>query len=164
MALPMYLKGLKIGGAEVKGGCDQAGNEGKILVQATEQLVHVPVNPQTGLTSGVRQHGPLVILKNIDKSTPSLYQALVNGTVVDEATLEYVHIDKTGKQVVFFTKKIENAVVISIKDWTWNCLDSDPSKKGFGNMEEVSFTYEKVTWTFTDGGVSSSDNWKKPNL
>jgi type VI secretion system secreted protein Hcp len=162
MALPLYGKGLTIGGSAVKGGCKQEGHADEILVQATEQLVHIPVNPQTGLASGVRHHGQLIILKEIDPSTPLLYQALAQGTKVDEFTLNYVRINAAGKQEVYFSKKIENAVVVSIKDWTWNCLDSDPSKKGFGNMEEVAFTYEKVTWTWTDGGVSSSDNWMKP--
>jgi type VI secretion system secreted protein Hcp len=162
MASPLYLSGVK--GAKqgaIDGSCDIKGNEKKILVQATEQLVHIPVSPQTGMATGTRVHGSLMILKAIDVSTPKLYQALTTGEAITEATLEYVHIDpKTGQPVVYFTKKFENAVVVSIKDWTWNCLDADPSKKAYGNMEEISFTYEKVTWTWADGGVTSSDSWK----
>jgi type VI secretion system secreted protein Hcp len=29
-------------------------------------------------------------------------------------------------------------------------------------FEEVAFTYQRIEWTWTDGGVTSSDDWEAP--
>ena len=28
--------------------------------------------------------------------------------------------------------------------------------------EHISFTYQKITWTFEDGGITSEDDWEQP--
>ena len=29
-------------------------------------------------------------------------------------------------------------------------------------MEEVSFAYQKIQWTWVDGGITASDDWESP--
>ena len=41
-----------------------------------------------------------------------------------------------------------------------NCLD--PNLSHFQHMEEVSFTYKKIEWTFVDGGILAEDDWTAP--
>lgn len=35
--------------------------------------------------------------------------------------------------------------------------DNEP----FHDMEEVSFTYSKITWTFHNGNIEATDDWKE---
>ena len=157
MALPGYfsLTGAKQG--KIEGSCDIKGQEGKILVQAHEHTVDIPVNLQTGLASGKRVHHPLTIHKAIDKSSPKLFQALTTGETITEALLEFNHIDKNGQDVVYYTKKIENAVIIKIETITDNILDATTNK--YPDWELVSFTYSKITTTWKDGGIEATDSW-----
>lgn len=157
MALPAYfsLTGSKQG--KIEGSCDIKGHEGKILVQGHEHIIDIPVNIQTGLASGKRVHHPLVIRKAIDKSSPKLLQALTTGETITEALLELAHIDKNGQEVIYFTKKIENAIVISVETRTDNILD--PNTNRYPDWEFVSFTYSKITETFKDGGIEATDSW-----
>ena len=157
MALPGYfsLTGAKQG--KIEGSCDIKGHEGKILVQGSTHTVNIPVNIQTGLASGKRVHHPLTIRKAIDKSSPKLLQALTTGETITQAILEYAHIDKNGQEVIYFTKKIENAVIISVVQETENILDSATTK--FPDWEIVSLTYSKITATFKEGGIEATDSW-----
>ena len=157
MALPGYfsLTGAKQG--KIEGSCDIKGHEGKILVQGGTHTVDIPVSIQTGLASGKRVHHPLEIRKAIDKSSPKLLQALTTGETITEALLEYAHIDKNGQEVIYFTKKIENAVIISITQTTDNILDSTTNK--YPDWEIVALTYSKITSTFKEGGIEATDSW-----
>ncbi len=44
----------------------------------------------------------------------------------------------------------------------------EPSLKGAPNkatrdLEHVSFCYQKIIWTITDGGITAEDDWEAPN-
>jgi type VI secretion system secreted protein Hcp len=30
----------------------------------------------------------------------------------------------------------------------------------YSEYEEIAFTYQKIEWTWTDGGITSSDEWE----
>jgi type VI secretion system secreted protein Hcp len=157
MALPSYfsLKGAKQG--QIDGSCDIKGHEKKILVQGHEHKIDIPVSLQTGLATGKRVHHPFIIRKSVDASSPKIQQALTTGETITEALLEFTHIDKNGQEVVYFTKKIENAVVISVEHETQNILDPDFTK--YPTWEIVALTYGKITTTWKDGGIEAVDSW-----
>src|SRR5438093_8359888 len=60
---------------EIKGGVTQKGREGKIAVIAVSHEIVSPRDPQSGLPTGQRVHKPLVITKELDKSSTLLYNA-----------------------------------------------------------------------------------------
>ena len=31
-----------------------------------------------------------------------------------------------------------------------------------GEYEEIGFTYQKIEWTITDGGITAQDDWESP--
>ena len=31
-----------------------------------------------------------------------------------------------------------------------------------GATEQISFTYQKITWTWIDGGITAEDDWEAP--
>ena len=78
MALNAYLrlKGQKQG--DIKGSVTQKGREGKISVIAANHDIASPHDAASGQATGRRVHQPFVITKEVDKSSPLLYNVLVN--------------------------------------------------------------------------------------
>jgi len=78
MVLNAYLKlkGQKQG--TIKGSVTQKGREGKIAVIAVTHEIISLRDAASGLPTGKRMHKPFVITKKLDKSSPLLYNALVN--------------------------------------------------------------------------------------
>ena len=105
-------------------------------------------------------HNALQITKEIDKSSPKLLQALASGEQLTEVVLEYTRINAAGKEEKYYTVKLQNAIIVSLRKWFPNCLDK--SLKQVGHMEDVAFSYEKVTWSFTPDGIEADDSWLAP--
>jgi type VI secretion system secreted protein Hcp len=158
MASPCYmsLKGQKQG--DIKGGVTQKGHEGKIMVTAVSHDIFSPRDPQSGLPTGKRQHKPFTITKDLDKSTPLLYNVLVSNENVQTLTLEYWHPSATGQEKMIFTVKLTNANIAAINHRVLQV--KDPALAKFEPMEEIAFTYQKIEWTWADGGISGLDDWE----
>jgi len=158
MAMPahMTLTGKKQG--KIEGSCDLKGREGSMLVQQFEHDISLPVETQGGQPIGQRVHKPLIIHKYYDKATPKLYKALATGERFSELEIKWYRINPNGDEEHYFTHKLEDATIVSIKPYMHNALD--PDKNQYGHMEAIAFTYRKITWTWVDGGVSAEDDWK----
>lgn len=136
----------------------QEGHENQVLVEAFKHDIIIPRDPQTGQPTGQRVHQPLVITKIFDKSSPLLFQALTKGERLIECKLEWYRTSITGTQEHYFTIELEDAVIVDIKSYMHNC--QDPSKAHFTHLEDVAFTYRKITWTHVAAGTSASDDWR----
>ena len=165
MALNAYLslKGQKQG--DIKGSVIQKGREDKIMVIAVSHEVVSPRDSASGLPTGKRMHKPFVITKELDKSSPLLYNVLCNNENVTTWKLEFwtPQSDQRtglGAEVNHFTVELENANVASISFRMAN--NKHPDLMKFAEYEEVAFTYEKITWTWIKGGIMSSDAWLSP--
>ena len=82
MALNAYLTLEGGSQGEIKGSVTQAGREDTIMVIAFDHKVTSPRDAASGLPTGKRQHGPLTICKELDKSSPLLMQALTNNETI----------------------------------------------------------------------------------
>ena len=102
----------------------------------------------------------MTITKEIDKSSPKLFQALTSGEQMKTVSLEYYRISPKGTEEKYYTVKLSNAIMTNIRSWTPNCLA--PANQQMGHMEDVSFTYEKITWTFEPDGIEAEDSWLAP--
>src|SRR4051812_9196262 len=91
MALNAYLKmkGAKQG--DIKGSVTQKGREGKIMVIAVSHEIVSPRDVASGQATGKRMHKPFVITKEVDKSSPLLYNALVNNENITDWELQFWH-------------------------------------------------------------------------
>ena len=143
----------------IEGTCDMEGREGTILVYAMNQEIHIPRDPQSGLPSGKRIHGPLTLVKEFDKASPKLYQALCTGERMKVA-LKWYRIDAAGNEEHYFTHTLEKAIVVAIKPYMPIAFleENEP----YRHMEEVSFTYSKIKWTWEPDGIESEDSWAAP--
>lgn len=160
MPMPAYMELTGEGQGKIDGSCDQQGREDTILIQALNHAVRIPRDLQTGLPTGRRVHEALTVTKVYDKSSPKLYQALCSGERFSEVLIKWYRIDATGAEEHYFTHKLENAIIVDIKSWMPNCLD--PATESFTHMEDVSFTYTKIIWTWEVDGIESEDSWLVP--
>lgn len=160
MPMPCYLSLEGQNQGKIEGSSKVAGHEGKILAQAVEHTIEIPKSPQTGLPTGKRVHGPLTLTKEIDKSSPKLFQALTSGEQMKDVVLEFMRISPKGTEEKYYTVKLQNAIITSIRSWTPNCLAQ--GNQQMGHMEDVSLTYEKITWTFEPDGIEAEDSWLAP--
>ncbi|MHB1024438.1 MAG: type VI secretion system tube protein TssD [Desulfobacteria bacterium] len=165
MALNAYLKmkGQKTG--QVKGSCTQKGREDMIMVHAYTHEIVTPRDAASGLPTGKRQHKPLTITKEIDKATPLLYNIMVTNENISEFELlfwkpQLKAATGVGSEVQFFTIKLINANIAQMQEYI---LDNKiPSNMPIPPMETVSFTYQKIIWTWVDGGIEAVDDWEAP--
>jgi type VI secretion system secreted protein Hcp len=149
--LYLKVKGSKQG--EIKGDVTEKGKEGLIKTISFQHEVASPREAASGQATGKRQHKPLVITKEIDKSSPLLMAALTKNENLNEVTLTFYRPDKaTGANELWYTITLKDAHVSDIKS-TW------VSEKKM-SLEELSFTYEKIKWTFADGNVTHEDSWE----
>jgi type VI secretion system secreted protein Hcp len=165
MALNAYLrlKGQKQG--DIKGSVIQKGREDSMMVIAVSHSIISPRDAASGLPTGKRMHKPFVITKELDKSSPLLYNILVNNENITTWKLEHwtPQTDQrtgTGTEIQHFTIELENANIASIDYRMAN--NKHPDLMKFAEYEDVSFTYEKITWTWMKGGIMSSDSWLSP--
>lgn len=158
MATNAYLtiKGQKQG--QVKGSVTQKGREGWIAVYAFHHEIVSPRDAASGMPTGKRQHKALSITKEIDKSTPLLLQALINNETLTEVILRFYGADSkgTGAERLIYTIKLTNASISDIAEDMLNNKTDDGLKMPV--LDIVSFTYQKINWTWEDGGIAAEDS------
>uniref|UniRef100_UPI004056326E Hcp family type VI secretion system effector n=1 Tax=Candidatus Electrothrix sp. TaxID=2170559 RepID=UPI004056326E len=160
MANTMYLKLKGNTQGDIKGDCTQAGREDMILVYDFDHTVEIPRDTHTGLATGQRIHKPLKIVKHKDQATPLLYQACCTGEQITGFELHFYRINDQGKEEQYFTIKLENAIVVEMREFT--PMTFLPENQLYHNMDEVQFSYEKIVWTYNPDGIEAEDDWKNP--
>jgi type VI secretion system secreted protein Hcp len=105
-----------------------------INVTAVSHEIVSPRDPASGLPTGKRQHA----------STPLFLNALVHNETL---TSVLIGLLRNGSQAA--TIKLTNA---SVSNYVQH-----------GGYVTISFTYQKIEWTWVDGGITASDDWEAPN-
>ena len=137
---------------ESVGNVYQEGHEDDTLVKSFKHNINVPRDSKTGKPTGQRSHGPLIITKMIDKSSPLLYNALTKGETLSKVAIKWYRTSAAGIPEHFFTIELEDAMIVDI-DAKMNQVDFQPE-------EEISFSYRKVTWRHETASTSGEDDWK----
>ena len=129
---------------QTQGAITGGGPNGAIEIEGLTHDVVSPRDPASGLPTGKRLHKPIVITKEIDRSTPLLLQALFTNENLPAVQLTLD--DASGNPIA--TIKLTNAGVAE--------------RSEAGDTETISFTYQKIEWTWNDGGITASDDWEAP--
>jgi type VI secretion system secreted protein Hcp len=160
MALNAYLKlkGQKQG--QIKGSVTQKGRQDMIMVIATQHEIASPRDAASGLPTGKRQHHPLVLTKELDKASPLLYNALVNNENITEFELQFWQPSATGVEKQHYTIQLVNASIAWINFIMPN--NKHPELMRFAEYQEIGFCYQKIVWTWKDGGITAEDDWESP--
>lgn len=146
-AMHLSLNGVNQGA--IHGSCTVPGRENTIVVTDYSHQVYIPRDVHTGLPTGQRIHGPLTITKYTDKATPKMMQALVTGERMSVFELRYYRQLSDGSVQHYYTITLENAIIV------------DYEGKG-PNVEEFSFMYSKITWSWEPDGIEAEDDWREP--
>lgn len=146
--------------ADSVGNTYQEGHEDEILVEAFKHHVTIPRDPQSGQPTGQRVHKPLTITKVFDKSSPLIYNALTSGEKLTKCELKFYRTSAAGQQEHYFSIELEDAIIVDVVAYMPNC--QDPAQAHFTNLEDVSFSYRKITWRHEVAGTEGSDDWRSP--
>jgi type VI secretion system secreted protein Hcp len=154
----MYAKGQKTG--DIKGSVTQKGREDSVMVIAFEHEIISPRDAASGLPTGKRQHKPVVITKETDKSTPLFYNVLATNENLTTVKIKFWRPSPTGAEVQFYTIELTNANIASMSTTMPN--NKHPELMKFAEYDEIALSYQKITWTITDGGITAMDDWEAP--
>lgn len=160
MALNAYLRLKGTTQGEIKGSVTQKGREDSIMVIGFNHEVISPRDAASGLPTGKRQHKPIVITKEMDKATPLLFHALVTNENIPEWELRFWQPSASGKEVQYYTIQLINASIAAIRTEMLN--NKYPENMQHKEREHISFCYQKIIWTFEDGGITAEDDWEAP--
>ncbi|MFM9971430.1 MAG: Hcp family type VI secretion system effector [Burkholderiales bacterium] len=160
MALNAYLKlkGQKQG--EIKGSVTQKGREGKIMVIAAHHEIISPRDAASGQAAGKHLHHPFGITKEVDRSSPLLYAAMIGNENLTEWELQFWRPAATGLEKQHYSVKLTNARVADIAFTMPN--NKNPELAKLVEYEAVAFTYQKIQWTWVVGGLTAADDWMVP--
>jgi type VI secretion system secreted protein Hcp len=141
----MTAKGQKQGA--INGECTIKGLENTIVCLGFTHEIASPRDAVTGLPTGKRQHKPLTITKNIDRTTPLFYSALVGNENLPEVIFNFFQTDSKNQTTNQYRIKLTNAMLADIRS-------NDPSQ------EILQFTYQKIQWTHVPSGINAMDDWE----
>jgi type VI secretion system secreted protein Hcp len=135
---------------ELEGDATMQNFEGWMNVFGFGHGVVVPFDSNSGQRGGQRRHQPLRLYKAIDKATPKLYRALVTGERVD-CEVRFFQTSRQGTVVNYFTIELQNGFLSDIT--------AASGSEGAGTREVVSIVYQQITWTYENGGITTTDDW-----
>jgi type VI secretion system Hcp family effector len=99
-------------------------------------------------------HHPLMITKNVDKSSPLLAQALSTREQID-CTISFYRISPAGYQEKFYTIDISGGIIAELTlDMPHVILENDVQPQ-----EHVAIRYRDITWTHHLAGTSGYSSW-----
>ena len=157
MALNAYLSLSSDKQGDIEGSVTLPEREGSIMVTAVNHELVTPTDPSSGRLTGKPQHKPFVITKEVDKASPKLYSLLAQGENISKWSLGIWEPDQRGREFQYYTVQLINAKVVGIHLEIPN--DRSPENEQLRAGEHVSFFYERIIWTWEDGGITSEDDW-----
>ena len=110
------------------------------------------------MATGRRQYTPLLIRKRIDKSSPLIAKALTQNTVI-EGKFKFFRPNPNGDGTTeqFYTIEIKRGRVASHKQYVPDTIV--PATSTEPPLEEITFVFHTISWTYTNGGVVHEDTW-----
>lgn len=157
-AAPSGALFLTANGEEIRGDDTRVGSEDAIEFFYYQHKVSNQIS-RAG-TTGKRTHEPIQFRKRIDKSSPLLYKALCNNEVIEGVFKFFRPGGKVGTEN-HYSVAIKNGRIASINELQPDNHAIVALKAGASEvaMEEVSFVFHTITWTYTDGGIEHTDTW-----
>lgn len=147
---------------QVPGECTDDKHKDWVEVLSYSHSISQPRTATKSSTGGAASercdHGEFVIVKQLDKASPKLYEYCSSGKHLKEVLLEVCRAG--GDKLKYFEVKMEEVLISSVAP--------GGSAKGSDNVptEEVRFDYGKIKWTYTQqkradgsGGGNVAGGW-----
>jgi type VI secretion system secreted protein Hcp len=159
-SVALFLKAKKTGAIQGDSSQTSLGREKSIECLSFEHEVTTARETASGAATGRRTYVPIKIRKRIDRASPLIAQALVNNEEISGKFMFFRPSpvgDGTTQQ--FYTIEISQGRIASLKQFVPDSTDDEHAHRE--PEEEVAFTFHKITWTYTDGGVTAEDSWSQ---
>jgi type VI secretion system secreted protein Hcp len=108
----MSFKGSKQG--SFHGGSTKSHHNGWTEVVAVDYGCAVPYDTSSGKTSGRRQHGPIIIKRELDTATPALFQLCAANEVLSSIIIDIVEAEGNGWERTTHSITLTNARIAAI--------------------------------------------------
>jgi type VI secretion system secreted protein Hcp len=101
-------------------------------------------------------------LKEIDVASTALRNAFVNNENLTSWALQFWTVGAVDPvmDTEAYTIRLTNASIASIREFL--VASEDPANNGLPLREEITFTYQKIEWIWTDGETTAEDDWEQP--
>ena len=157
MAHPIYMtiKGKQQG--DISAGCSTPESMGNKCQEAhlNEIMVLSYTHQMTNVANLDRAtHGPVIITKNIDKSSPLLAQALAQREAVT-CKIDFYRTTSNGSQEKFYSVEIQDAVIIDLMVMTPHVTQDNEAEPS----EQLAIRYGDISWTHHIAGTSGYSYW-----
>ncbi|MEM9081482.1 MAG: type VI secretion system tube protein TssD [Verrucomicrobiota bacterium] len=149
---------LTANGNDIEGESTQVslGRANSIEAFAFQSEFFSPTDAGSGRPTGRRTYKPITFTKRIDKSSPLLAKAFVNNETIAGEIRFYRTDSNSGMIEHYYTIELQNARVARVRNWTPSTID--PASVSSPDLEEVSLTFETITWTDEESGNSTTDS------
>jgi type VI secretion system secreted protein Hcp len=152
----MTIEGVKQG--KFKGESMRKDHKDKVAVLGFEYEVTSPRDVASGQASGKRQHKPVRIIKEWGAASPQLFQAVTSNEVLKSVLFEFIRTTPEGKEDIYYTVKLTNATVCQQRLFSGQDAKHE-EKTATGELEEISFTFQKIDVESKWGKTAASDDW-----
>lgn len=130
--------------------------------------VNVPRDPASGMATGRRQHQPLTILKATGMSSPQFVSAMVTNELLKKVVIEFykpgtLAMGGSGAESLFYTVVLENVYISSYKQYQGPLNNSAFNAPDATLSEEIKLSYQKITVTYSPGGITAQDDTSSRN-
>ena len=128
----------------IDGACNVPGHENNIMVHSFSHSISMPATDPIILHTSRSKHAPIEILKECDKTSPVLFEALCEGRNINKVTIRFYEInsDPSIEMDNYFTIEVEKVFITKVSP---NIVNENGNSK---HMEIVSFEYEKIKWEY----------------
>ncbi len=141
----------------ISAGCstqDSIGN--KCQAGHTDEIMVLSYNHNMANIGNIHKttHSPIIITKNIDKSSPLLAQALSSREEIN-CLINFYRISSFGLQEKFYTVEIRGGIIADLTlDMPHAVLQNDVEPQ-----EHVAIRYRDIIWTHLQAGTSGYSFW-----
>jgi type VI secretion system Hcp family effector len=104
-----------------------------------------------------KQHDVITITREKDEASPLLLKALSTNEVLTQVSFK---VFKPGDPLKYKTITLTNATITKINPIKGR---TGGAQNDTHELEEISFTFQKITYTNVSGGKSATDDWDASN-
>ena len=165
---------LKAAGADLQGESTQTSNGRANSIECSffEHACDTAREAGSGNATGRRQYRPIVVRKDIDKTTPLIMKALrMNQNV--SGIFKFYRPDTgtnpeepgSGEDTMFYSIEFTGGRISHTKQYVrdTHAIDvraaNDLNAHSAAPQEEVGFVFHTIKWIYTAGGIEDQDSW-----
>ncbi|WPN46790.1 MULTISPECIES: Hcp family type VI secretion system effector [unclassified Pseudomonas] len=157
MANPGYMSITGKAQGLISAGCSTAASVGNKYQSAhTDEIMVLAFHHNMTNIGNISKptHNPIIITKNVDKSSPLLAQALASQEEIN-CTINFYRVSAAGNQEKFYSVSITGGVIADLTlEMPHAVLQGDAEPE-----EQLAIRYRQITWNHHAAGTSGYASW-----